>query len=52
MVLALHPPRRFAGRLHGWQQERDQYADDRDHHQQLHQCKSRTHCAPRFERSL
>jgi hypothetical protein len=35
LVRALHPPRRLAGRLHRRQQERDQDANDRDHHEQL-----------------
>ena len=32
IVRAFHPPRRFAGRLHGGQQQRHQHADDRDYH--------------------
>jgi hypothetical protein len=35
IVLALSAPRRFAGRLHRRQQQRDQYSDDRYDHQQL-----------------
>ena len=33
IVGALDPPGGLAGRLHGGQQQRDQYGDDRDHHQ-------------------
>ena len=32
VVLALHPSRRFPCRLHRREQQRDQNADDRDHH--------------------
>jgi hypothetical protein len=35
LVLAARPARRFASSLHGRQQQRDKYADDRDYHQQL-----------------
>ena len=40
IVRALRPPGRFAGRLNGRQQQRDQDADDRDHHQQLDERKA------------
>jgi hypothetical protein len=40
VVDALGAPGRFAGRLHGWQQQRDQDADDRDYDQQLNQRKT------------
>ena len=40
VVLALHHPCRLAGRLNGWQQQRDQDADDRDHDQKLDQRKT------------
>ena len=40
VVGARAAPRRFAGSLHRRQQQRDQHADDRDHHQQLDQRKS------------
>ena len=39
-VGALGPASRLSGRLHRRQQQRDQDADDRDHHQQLNQCKT------------
>ena len=35
MVAALHAAGGLAGGLHGGQQQRDQHADDGDHHQQL-----------------
>jgi hypothetical protein len=41
VIGALHAPRRFPSRLHCWQQESDQDANDRNHHQQLNQRKSR-----------
>src|SRR5207248_2571273 len=41
MVAALRAASRFAGHLHRRQQQRDEDADDRDHHEQLHQGKSR-----------
>ena len=41
VVGALHPAGRLARRLHRGQQQRDQDADDRDHHQQLDQRKRR-----------
>ena len=41
VVDALAPPRRLAGRLHGRQQQRDQHADDGDHHEQLDQRETR-----------
>jgi len=37
IILARHPPRRFARRLNGRKQQRDQNADNGDHHQQFHQ---------------
>jgi hypothetical protein len=37
IVGALRPTGRFAGRLHGRQQERDQDTDDGDHHQEFDQ---------------
>ncbi len=40
VVATLNPPGRFARRLHGWQQERDQDRDDRDHDQQLDERKT------------
>jgi hypothetical protein len=39
IVFALRLPRGLAGRLHGGQQERDQNADDRDHHKKFHERK-------------
>jgi hypothetical protein len=35
IVRALHPSRRFAGRLHGRKQQGNQNADDRDDDQKL-----------------
>jgi len=32
MVATLRPPCRLTGRLHGWQKQRHQDADDGDHH--------------------
>jgi hypothetical protein len=40
VVRTLAPPRRFARRLYGWQQQGDKHADDGDHHQELDQRKS------------
>jgi len=40
VVLALQPACRLAGGLHGGQQQRDENADDGDHHQQLDQRKT------------
>jgi len=40
IVFAPDARRRFANFLHGWQQQTDQYSDDRDHHQQFHQCET------------
>ena len=40
VVVALGPPRRFAGRLDRGQQQRDQDADDGDHDQQFNQRKA------------
>ena len=37
---ALHPPGRFAGRLHRRQQGSDQRGDDRDHHQEFDEAKA------------
>ena len=37
VVGALGAPGRFAGRLDGWQEQRDEHGDDGDHHQQLDQ---------------
>ena len=39
IILAAHPPPRFACRLDRRQQKSDQDADDRDHHQKFHQRK-------------
>lgn len=39
IILALRPPRRFARLLNGRQQQRDQYRNDGDHHQQFNQGK-------------
>lgn len=36
VIGARHPPRRFPRGLHGRQQQRDEDADDRDHHQQFY----------------
>jgi hypothetical protein len=41
IAFAAHAAGRFAGLLHCRQQERDEDADDRNHHQQLDQCKAR-----------
>ena len=41
MIAALHPPRRFAGRLHRWQQQRHQDADDGDNHQKFYESEGR-----------
>ena len=40
IVVAFRPPRRFARRLYGGQQERDQDSDDRDYDQQFDQRKA------------
>ena len=40
VVCTLGTPRRLAGRLHGRQQERNEDADDGDHHQQFDQRKT------------
>jgi len=40
VIGALRPPGGFAHRLHGRQQQRDQHADDGDHHQQFDQGES------------
>ena len=37
IVLTGHPPGRFAGHLHGRQQQRNEHADNRDHDEQLDQ---------------
>jgi hypothetical protein len=57
IVAALRPPGRFAGGLHGRQQQTNQDADDRDHDQQLDQRKTaggvavgRFHVNPRLRR--
>ncbi len=42
VVGATDPPRGLSGRLNGRQQQRDQDGDDRDHHQELDQCETRT----------
>lgn len=39
-VRAIHAASRFPRRLHGWQQQPNQYTDDGDHHQQLDQGKT------------
>jgi hypothetical protein len=39
IVRTARPPRRFPRPLHGWQQERDERSNNRDHHQQLDQRK-------------
>jgi hypothetical protein len=36
LVAALHSSCRLPRRLHGWQQQRDQNADDRNDHEQFH----------------
>jgi hypothetical protein len=40
IVRASHPASRFAGRLHGGQQQADHHADDGDDDQQLDQRKA------------
>ena len=40
IVLASSPPRRFPRGLNGRQQQRDQDADDRDHHQKFNKRKA------------
>jgi hypothetical protein len=35
VVLALHPPRRLAGRLDGREEKAHQRADDGDHHEEF-----------------
>ena len=40
VVRACRPPPRLAGRIDGRQQQADQDADDRDHHQQLDERKT------------
>jgi hypothetical protein len=40
MIAALHAASRFAGRLHGGQQERDEHSDDGNDNEQFHQRKS------------
>ena len=42
IVDALRTTRRLSGRLHGWQQQRDQNGDDRDHHQEFNQRETAT----------
>jgi hypothetical protein len=37
IVAARRSPCRLACRLHGWQKQADERADDRDHHQELDQ---------------
>jgi hypothetical protein len=39
-ILALYSPRGFPRRLHGWQQQRNQDADNRNHHQEFHESKT------------
>jgi hypothetical protein len=40
IVAALGTPSRFASRLHGGEQKRDQNTDDGNNHQQFHQGKT------------
>ncbi len=40
IVAAAHPTRRFSSSLHGWQQQSDEYPNDRDNDEQLDQRKS------------
>jgi hypothetical protein len=40
IALAIHPACCFSRGLHGWQQERDQDANDGDYDEQLHQRKA------------
>jgi hypothetical protein len=40
IVLALRPPGRFAGRLHGRHEQRHQEPEDGDHAEQLHERKA------------
>jgi hypothetical protein len=40
VIAAPRPPARLARRLHGWQQQRHEHPNNRDHHQQLHQRKA------------
>jgi hypothetical protein len=40
VIAALGAAGRFAGRLHGRQEQSHEHADDRDHHQQFHQRES------------
>jgi hypothetical protein len=47
VVRALRTPRRFPDRLHRWQQEPNEYTNDRDHDQQFHQAKPETALRPR-----
>ena len=41
VVLALHPPARFAGGIHRRQQQSDEHADDDDHHQEFDEREAR-----------
>jgi hypothetical protein len=41
MIAALHPSSSLSSRLHRRQQQADQYADNRDHHEQFDQCEAR-----------
>jgi hypothetical protein len=45
IVLALRAATRLPRSLHRRQQERDENANDRDHHQQLHERKPMARCA-------
>ena len=40
VIEALGPPRCLSRGLDRWQQEGNQDSDDRNHHQQFHQCKT------------
>ncbi len=40
IIGASRTPRTFAGRLHGRQEQRNENADDGDHHKQLHERKT------------
>jgi hypothetical protein len=46
IVLALGAPGRLAGRLHGRQEQADEYADDRHHHEQFDQGEARDRFRP------
>jgi len=52
VVAALEASRRFASRLDGGQQQRDQDADDRNDDQEFHQRKAATSPRPKFAVAL